>query len=81
MGSPWAWSVFPGAGSVTEGANSQERAYLSSFTIQDVDVVEAEPTSSSAHNAATALTWVAISIPACPPPMARWSGCTSSSRG
>jgi hypothetical protein len=32
------------------------------------------PTSSSAHNAATALTWLAISIPACPPPMAQWSG-------
>ncbi len=40
VGSPWNWSVSPGAGSVTVGANSEERAYLSSFTIQDVDVVE-----------------------------------------
>ena len=39
VGSPWNWSVSPGAGSVTVGANSEERAYLSSFTIQDVDVV------------------------------------------
>ena len=30
--------VSPGAGSVTVGANSEERAYLSSFTIQDVDI-------------------------------------------
>jgi hypothetical protein len=40
VGSPWAWSVSPGAGSVTVGANSEEQAYLSSFTIQNVDIVE-----------------------------------------
>jgi hypothetical protein len=40
VGSPWNWSVSPGAGSVTVGANAEERAYLSSFTIQDVDIVE-----------------------------------------
>jgi hypothetical protein len=40
VGSPWSWSVSPGAGSTTVGANSEERAYLSSFTIQDVDIVE-----------------------------------------
>lgn len=40
VGSPWSWSVSAGAGNVTVGANSEERAYLSSFTIQDVDVVE-----------------------------------------
>jgi hypothetical protein len=40
VGSPWSWSVAPGAGSVTVGANAEERAYLSSFTVQDVDVVE-----------------------------------------
>jgi DNA-binding beta-propeller fold protein YncE len=40
VGSPWSWSVSPGAGSVTVGANGQERAYLSSFTTQNVDVVE-----------------------------------------
>jgi hypothetical protein len=40
VGSPWSWSVSPGAGSVTVGANSEERAYLSSFTLQDVDLVE-----------------------------------------
>jgi hypothetical protein len=40
VGSPWSWSVSPGAGSVTVGANSEERAYLSSFTVRDVDVVE-----------------------------------------
>src|ERR1700676_5497070 len=33
VGSPWAWSVAPGAGSTTVGANSEERAYLSSFTV------------------------------------------------
>ncbi len=38
--SPWSWSVSPGAGSVTVSANSQELAYLSSFTIRDVDIVE-----------------------------------------
>jgi 6-phosphogluconolactonase (cycloisomerase 2 family) len=40
VGSPWSWSVAPGAGSVTVGANAQEQAYLSSFTTQDVDVVQ-----------------------------------------
>src|SRR5438105_100149 len=40
VGAPWSWSVVPSAGRVTVGANSQERAYLSSFTIRDVDVVE-----------------------------------------
>src|SRR5260221_4318284 len=39
VGSPWSWSVSPGAGNTTVGANSEERAYLSSFTIQDVDIV------------------------------------------
>lgn len=40
VGSPWSWSVSPSAGSVIVGANNEERAYLSSFTTQDVDVVE-----------------------------------------
>ena len=40
VGSPWNWSTTPGAGSVTVGAASAERAYLSSFTVQNVDVVE-----------------------------------------
>ena len=40
VGSPWSWSVSSGAGSVTVGANNEERAYLSSFTIQDVNIVE-----------------------------------------
>ncbi len=40
VGSPWSWSVAPGAGSVTVGANAQEQAYLSSITTQDVDVVQ-----------------------------------------
>src|SRR5260221_11200068 len=40
VGSPWNWSVPPGAGSTTVRENSEERAYLSSFTMQDVDVVE-----------------------------------------
>src|SRR6266496_5909710 len=40
VGSPWSWSASVGEGSVTVGANSQELAYLSSFTIQDVDIVE-----------------------------------------
>ncbi|HEY5005569.1 MAG TPA: hypothetical protein VII61_20575 [Ktedonobacteraceae bacterium] len=39
-GSPWSWSVASAAGNVTVGANGQEQAYLSSFTTQDVDVVE-----------------------------------------
>ncbi|MGZ3625324.1 MAG: YncE family protein [Ktedonobacteraceae bacterium] len=40
VGSPWNWSVSPGNGNVNVGANSAERAYLSSFNIQDVDIVE-----------------------------------------
>jgi hypothetical protein len=40
VGSPWNWSVAPGAGIVTVGANNQERGYLSRFTVQDVDVLE-----------------------------------------
>lgn len=40
VGSPWSWSVSPGAGKVTVGANGEERAYLSSVTTQDVNVVE-----------------------------------------
>lgn len=40
VGSPWSWSVSPGAGSVNIGAGGEERAYLSSFKIQDVDIVE-----------------------------------------
>lgn len=40
VGSPWAWSVTPGAGSMTVGPNSEERAYLSSFTVQDVNIEE-----------------------------------------
>jgi 6-phosphogluconolactonase (cycloisomerase 2 family) len=40
VGSPWNWSVSPGAGKVIVGANSEERAYLSSFNIQNVDIVE-----------------------------------------
>ena len=40
VGSPWNWSVSPGAGNVTVGANSQERGYLSSFTMQNVDIVQ-----------------------------------------
>ena len=40
VGSPWAWSVSPGAGSVTVAANAEERAYLSRFVIQDVDVLD-----------------------------------------
>jgi DNA-binding beta-propeller fold protein YncE len=40
VGSPWNWSTTPGAGSVMVGASGQERAYLSSFTVQDVDAVE-----------------------------------------
>src|SRR5258707_13341741 len=39
-GSPRSWAVSPGAGNTTVGANSEERAYLSSFTIPDVDIVE-----------------------------------------
>ena len=40
VGSPWKWSVSPSGGSINVGANSEERAYLSSFTVQDTDVVE-----------------------------------------
>src|SRR5437763_12074781 len=40
VGSPWNWSVAPGAGNVTVGANGEERADLSTFTIQDADVRE-----------------------------------------
>ena len=40
VGSPWNWSVSPGAGTIAVGAGAAERAYLSSFTVQDVDVVE-----------------------------------------
>jgi hypothetical protein len=40
VGSPWNWSVTPGAGSVSVGPNAEERAYLSRFTIQDVNIVE-----------------------------------------
>ena len=40
VGSPWNWSVSPGAGNVSVGAGGQERAYLSTFTVRDVDVLE-----------------------------------------
>ena len=40
VGSPWNWSVIPGTGSVTVGANSQERGYLSNSTVQNVDIVQ-----------------------------------------
>jgi hypothetical protein len=40
VGSPWNWSTSGGAGNVTVGAAGAERAYLSSFTVRDVDVVE-----------------------------------------
>ena len=40
VGSPWNWSTGGGAGKVTVGAASDERAYLSSFTVQNVDIVE-----------------------------------------
>ena len=40
VGSPWNWSVASGAGSVNVSASSMERAYLSTFTTQDVDLVE-----------------------------------------
>ena len=39
-GSPWNWSVSPGAGNVNVGAGGQELAYLSTFTVQDVDILE-----------------------------------------
>jgi hypothetical protein len=40
VGSPWSWSVSPAVGSVNVGAGGEERSYLSSFNIQDVDIVE-----------------------------------------
>jgi len=40
VGSPWNWSVSSGAGNVIVGASSQERAYLSSFTTQNVDITQ-----------------------------------------
>jgi hypothetical protein len=40
VGSPWAWSVASGAGRVVVAANAEERAYLSSFNVQDVDVLQ-----------------------------------------
>ncbi len=40
VGSPWNWSTSAGAGSVTVTAAGEERAYLSSFTVQNADVVE-----------------------------------------
>ena len=40
MGSPWNWSVSPGAGNVAVGAGGQELAYLSSFKVQNVGILE-----------------------------------------
>ncbi len=40
VGSPWSWSVSQGIGSVNVGGNSTERAYLSGFNVQNVDIVE-----------------------------------------
>jgi hypothetical protein len=40
VGSPWNWSTGAGAGTVTVGAAGEERAYLSRFTVRDVDLVE-----------------------------------------
>ena len=40
VGSPWSWSVSQGVGTVNVGGNSIERAYLSGFNIQNVDIVE-----------------------------------------
>ena len=40
VGSPWNWSTNAGAGSVKVGANGQESAYLSTFTVQDVNILE-----------------------------------------
>ncbi len=40
VGSPWNWSVTPGMGNVVVGASSQERGYLSSSTVQDVNIVQ-----------------------------------------
>ena len=38
VGSPWNWSAASGAGSVVATPGADERAYLSTFTTQDVDV-------------------------------------------
>src|SRR5258708_37169428 len=35
VGSPWNWSVSPGAGSTAVGANSDERAERASFTVRE----------------------------------------------
>jgi hypothetical protein len=40
VGSPWNWSTGRGAGNVRVVAGGEERAYLSSFTVRDVDIVE-----------------------------------------
>jgi hypothetical protein len=40
VGSPWSWSVAPGTGKVTVGANGQEHAYLSNYITQDVEIVD-----------------------------------------
>jgi DNA-binding beta-propeller fold protein YncE len=40
VGSPWNWSVSPGAGTVPVAAGAQELAYLSHQTTQDVDITE-----------------------------------------
>ena len=50
VGSPWNWSVSPGAGNVNVGANGEERAYLSSFTVRDVDVRDADRVDSHDHH-------------------------------
>jgi hypothetical protein len=40
VGSPWAWSVASGAGTVAAAPASRETGYLSQFNIQDTDVLE-----------------------------------------
>ncbi len=40
VGSPWNWSTSRGAGNVTVRAGGEERAYLSRFTVRNVDIVE-----------------------------------------
>jgi hypothetical protein len=68
VGSPWAWSASPGAGSVTLGANGQELAYLSRLTVSNVDVVErvalprcrARGTSCGAFVMGGAQSWLAL---------------------
>jgi YVTN family beta-propeller protein len=40
VGSPWNWSVSAGTGNVAVGAGGEELAYLSTFTVQDVDVLD-----------------------------------------